>query len=415
MRTLIIKLPSDLPNAHLAYSHTVVQVPSDAQALTIEWATANSMPVVDRHTEVVVMVPAINLSWHKVELPSSLRPYDARLQSALQGILEERLLDDVTDLHMALQQDWRSLNRPWVAVCDCQWLTSHLRALEQSGLTVHRIVPEQCPQVVSAPPQITALGDADNAMVWLSHSEWGVLGQPVSELKNCSALLSEQDFRDAEISAEPSVVGLISEYFDRNARLLFPAEHWLAAVHSNWDLAQFSFKANTRTRLLKKSHRGINYFWHASAWKPARWGLWLLLACQLIGLNAWAWKTRTNWQSQQNTWSQILRETFPNTAIVMDAPLQMAQEVERLRKSAGQLDSNDLESMLVALGKSMPQGISAAGRLSFTPGQLRLQDFKLSAVDQQYMQQNLIASGYQLRRNGEAWLVTEKNNTETPR
>jgi general secretion pathway protein L len=130
------------------------------------------------------------------------------------------------------------------------------------------------------------------------------------------------------------------------------------------------------------------------------------LAGQLIGLNVWAWKTRTNWQAQQQSWAQILRETFPKTQVVVDAPVQMARELERLRQAAGQLSASDLESMLDSLGQAMPAGLAAPGQWVYQPGQLRLHNFKPNAADQDRLQKSLQARGYLWRAEGDAWLMT---------
>jgi general secretion pathway protein L len=131
----------------------------------------------------------------------------------------------------------------------------------------------------------------------------------------------------------------------------------------------------------------------------------LLLATQLIGLNAWAWKTRADWQAQQSSWTQMLQETFPQTQVVVDAPLQMAQQVDRLRQSSGQLGAADLEAMLAALGQAMPQDLAAPGQWTYQTGQLRLQSFKPTATQQQSLQQSLSRQGYQWRAEGDAWLM----------
>ena len=137
-----------------------------------------------------------------------------------------------------------------------------------------------------------------------------------------------------------------------------------------------------------------------------RWGLWLLLASQVLGLNAWAWKTRTDWQNQQLGWTRMLRETFPHIQVVVDAPLQMARELVRLRSAAGQLGPADLESMLFSLGQAMPPALAVPRQWTYQPGQLRLQDFRPRPEEQQLLQSNLAASGYQLRAEGDAWLMT---------
>jgi general secretion pathway protein L len=218
--------------------------------------------------------------------------------------------------------------------------------------------------------------------------------------------LSEQASPDIDIQAEPGVVAWASALLGRPARLISPGQHWLAAAAADWDLAQFDMRANARSRQLKLWQRAASTFWHSPAWRPLRWGVWVLLAGQLIGLNAWAWKTRADWQAQQESWAQILRETFPKTQVVVDAPVQMARELERLRQAAGQLSASDLESMLGSLGQAMPAGLAAPGQWVYQPGQLRLHNFKPNAADQDSLQKSLQAGGYLWRAEGDAWLMT---------
>lgn len=417
MRTLIIQLPLGSPGPHTAYLHAVIQAESQDKPLSLQWAAASLLPMANRQTEVVVLLPAMALSWHRVTLPAGLHKQPGRLQSALQGLLEDRLLDEPMHLHMALQARWKDTPRPWVAVCDRAWLSAHLQALEQAGLTVHRIVPELHP--ASAPHaaaslQVTALGDADNGWLWMSHPERGVWGQSLPSegaqalgaAKGAGWSLSPEDRQSMDIQAEPGVVALASELLDASARLMPPAQHWLAALEADWDLAQFDFQANARSRHIKRWQRGVSTFWQSPAWRPLRWGLWLLLFSQLLGLNVWAWKTRADWQAQQQSWTDMLRESFPKTQVVVDAPLQMAKEVERLRQASGQLSAGDLESMLGSLGQALPAGLAAPRQWSYQPGQLRLQNFKPNSAEQQALQKTLNTLGYRWLADGDAWLMT---------
>jgi general secretion pathway protein L len=410
MRTLILQLPLGLPNPQQPYAHALVQAKA-TQGLTLQWATASLLPPAERQTEVVALVPAAALSWHRVNLPPGLHKQAARLQSALQGLLEDRLLDDPAQLHMALQPDWKDSAHPWVAVCDRAWLVAHLQALEQAGLTVHRIVPELNPTSafgLGAQMQWTALGDTESGWLWATHPERGVWGQPVPSVKAVQPDwdLSAPEPPNIDIQAEPGVVAWTSALLGKPARLISPGQHWLAAAAADWDLAQFDLQANARSRRLKLWQRAASTFWHSPAWRPLRWGVWVLLAGQLIGLNVWAWKTRTNWQAQQQSWAQILRETFPKTQVVVDAPVQMVRELERLRQAAGQLSASDLESMLDSLGQAMPAGLAAPGQWVYQPGQLRLHHFKPNAADQDRLQKSLQARGYLWRAEGDAWLMT---------
>ena len=412
MRTLIIQLPSGPPSPTLAYAHGRVEAEPGSRTLALQWAATALLPGADRQTETVALVPAAALSWHRVELPAGLHKQAQRVQAALQGVLEDRLLDDSEHMHLALQADWANNPRPWVAACDRAWLSAHLQALEQAGLTVHRIVPELSPGTPDSPVQLTALGDADTGWLWVSHPERGVWGQPWPALRPAGLAtherlgLSESEQATASLQAEPGAVALATELLGSGVRLMPPAQHWLAALAGDWDLAQFELRANARSRQLKNWQRTASSLWYSPTWRPARWGFWLLLAAQLVGLNAWAWKTRADWQAQQSSWAQVLRETFPKTTLVVDAPLQMGQQVERLRQGSGQLGADDLESMLAALGQALPPGLAAPRQWAYQTGQMRLQDFQPDAAQQQALTQSLSALGYAWRTQGDGWLMT---------
>jgi general secretion pathway protein L len=62
--------------------------------------------------------------------------------------------------------------------------------------------------------------------------------------------------------------------------------------------------------------------------------------------------------------------------------------------------------MMAQLGRAMPAGLNAPRQWSYQPGQLRLQDFKPGAEEQQRMQQTLATHGYLLRAEGDAWLMS---------
>lgn len=412
MRTLIIQLPPGPVSPATVYPHAVVQ-PEQAEApVRLQWSSADLLPAADRHTEVIALLPAISVSWHQVELPPGLHKQAARLQAALQGLLEDRLLDEPGQLHLALQADWKDTPRPWVAVCDRVWLSSHLQVLEQAGLPVHRIVPEWAPVTTSAasasPVQITALGDADTGWLWVRHPVHGVWGQPLHSVRTGAPILglSPSETADAQLQSEPALVAVSSAVLGRAARMMPPGQHWLAAIASGWDLAQFEWQANARMRRLKNWQRSVSTLWNSPAWRPARWGLGLLLVSHLAGLNAWAWKTRADWQAEQQSWTRILRESFPQTRLVVDAPAQMAREVDRLRQSSGQLNPDDLEAMLSALGQGLPVSTAPPGQWIYQNGQLRLQDFKPDTSEQAALQKALATQGYRFIAEGDGWLIS---------
>lgn len=403
MRTLIIQLPLGEPVAAMAYPHAWVTADTTQAPLKLQWASASLLPTADRSTEVVALVPASALSWHQVTLPSGLHKQRARLEAALHGLLEERLLDDPVQLHMALPAHWKNSPRTWVAVCDRRWLAAHVSALEAAGLSVHRIVPEFAPD--SDRMSLTATGDAETGWLWVSDAQRGVWGLPLTHISAASLSLSAEELQAADIQAEPAAVASVSDHLAMPARLMPPAQHWRAALHSGWDLAQFEFQAHTQARLLKTAQRASSQLWHHPQWRMARWGIGVLVSSQLLGLNAWAWKTRSDWQAQQQSWTETLRQSFPDTTVVVDAPLQMNQQVARLRQGSGLLSPGDLESMLEALGHALPAPMAAPRQWRYEPGQLRLGNWTLKANEQTALQQTLATQGYQLRAEGEAWLM----------
>jgi len=399
MRALIVQLPFTPASPAAVYPHAWADAQAPAARLSVQWAPAALLPGTGRDTEVVVMVPAQALSWHQAELPAGLNKQVQRLGAALQGVLEDRLLADPASLHLALQPDWQRSPRPWVAACDKAWLSGHLQALEAAGLAVHRIVPELSPETEAL--QVLALGDTESGWLWFSQQDRGVWGIPVTSAQAMGAWpawLGQSDSAvPVQAQAEPALASWLGERLGRTAQLLQPQQHWLQALASPWDLAQFDFQTHQHARRLKRLQKFTQTLWTAPAWQPARWGLALLLLTQVVGLNAWAWKTRADWQDQQQAMTRILQETFPKTTVVVDAPLQMAREVNRLRQGSGQLTPQDLESLLNALGQALPQGQAGPTRLVFQPGQLQVQGLKLSAVEHQAIEQTLQRQGWRWR------------------
>ncbi len=412
MRTLIVQLPFSPANPAVAYPHAWVTPGAPADRLTVQWAQADLLPAASSQSEVVLMVPAQALSWQQAALPAGLQKQGTRVPAALQGLLEERLLADPASLHLALQPEWQRSAQAWVAACDKAWLSGHLQALEAAGLPVHRIVPEVAPQTPHL--QILALGDTESGWLWFSHFERGVWGCPVTSAQNLSAwpawLGHAKDAAPVQAMAEPALAAWLSERLGEHSgaavQMQQPHEHWLGALVSDWDLAQFDLQTHKQARQLKSLQKFVNALWTATAWRPARWGLALLVITQLAGLNAWAWKTHADWQSQRQNLTRILQETFPATTVVVDAPLQMAREVSRLRQGSGQLAPHDLESLLIALGQALPQGTPAPTQLAFQTGQLQVQGLTLTAVQQQGIEQALQRQGYRWRAEDGGGVIT---------
>ena len=171
----------------------LVSLPSEPATPATEWAYAASpdgrtlgdhgrtpaalLPLLrGAGAEIVAVVPVHALAWHRVELPKGIAPGTPRLRAALEGLLEEELLDDTEALHFALQPGARGGEAAWVAVCDRAWLRQALQALEAAGRGATRIVPEFAPE---GAPALAVIGDAEQPFVVASSPD-GVLALPLS-------------------------------------------------------------------------------------------------------------------------------------------------------------------------------------------------------------------------------------------
>ena len=153
MSILIIYLPPGTPGPGTEYSYTLT---ADGHTATRHASAAAALlPDPGRTGEVVAVVPARLLSWQRVNLPQGANSSPTRLRTVLEGLLEERLLDEPANLHFALEPNARLGEPVWLASCDRSWLRESLQQLEAAGRSVGRIVPEFAPGP-------TASGERDN-------------------------------------------------------------------------------------------------------------------------------------------------------------------------------------------------------------------------------------------------------------
>ena len=399
MRTLLLQLPLALPGPQSVYGQAWVE-PSTTTRWSVRQAPLALLPTVGAQTPVVAIVPAAALSWHRVSLPPGLKSQSPRLLSALHGLLEEHLLQDPTQLHIALPPRAPAGQPLWVAVCDKAWLQQHLQALQAAQLSVQRLVPEFAPP--EAGTQVHALGDEGSGCLCLRSSTHGVQTWPVAASAQLPSAWLEAD----EVLAEPGLAAWAQSRWGERSRLVDSAHHWREALASAWDLAQFELADQLQPPRWWRWRERLDAFWRQPRWRPARWGLLAALLAQLIGLNAWAWMTRQHWQAQQEGWGRTLQESFPQVSVVVDAPLQMAREVARLRQASGQLGPADFEAQLQALGAALPVGVAGPTRLVYEDGVLQWPALSLTPAQTEALRQALAARAYQLHSDGAQWRLS---------
>lgn len=404
MSVLIVQLPAT-PDRE---SGACLFVQSrDGQSVTHQGhATLAALPAGDLANDVVLVLPAAKLSWHHVELPKgALRAGPARLRAVLEGLLEDRLLDEPDALHFAVSPEAREGQAVWVAVCDRAWLKSAVAALEAAGRAVSRIVPEVAPLEPAAPgtgvPQLAVVGEAGQARLVLA-AEDGVWTLPVSG-PAWAVLPLDADARSAlTVTAEPAVVAQAEQLLGRPVTVQAPAQRCVLATQTAWDMAQFDLANGGGRRAMRRVADGWRAVWFAPAWSALRWGVLVLVLAQIAGLNAWAWRERQALDDKRSEIRSLLTQTFPGVRVVVDAPVQMSRELALLRQASGALSAQDLEPELSALGKALA-GVgpkAQATALTYQDGELKIQG--LDATTEPAVAAALDGTGYSWAREGSA-------------
>lgn len=343
---LIIALP------HSTYANTgYAHVHSDGHSV-LRSATGAAATLSAHAGEVVAVVPHSRLSWLRVQLPPA--SHGPRLQTVLHGLLEDRLLDDPQQLHIVPAPNADTTAQTGgdtlVAVCHKQWLREALAPLQAAGLTVQRIVPELSP---SDKPVLQVMGEPDHSQSVLCHAHGITLLPPNTAQWHAFAELSQDDL---QIQAEPAMVARVQNTLQRQPMLQSAAQRWVKSSQSDWDLAQGEWAQGPFQRLQRHMLSAWQTVWHAPAWRPVRWGVLALIALQVLGLNALAWRERSALKAQQASLQSILQTTFPSVTLVIDAPLQMQREVDALQQKSGVASSTDFEPLLAALAGVLPAG-----------------------------------------------------------
>lgn len=306
-----------------------------------------------RADSVIAVMPPTDLSWHRVNVPKAPA---ARMRAALAGMLEEALLDDPEELHLALAPQAKAGQPAWVAACDHTWLTSQLMALEKAKLRVDRVVPAVAPDEPATAyfHEAHASPVEDNESVAAVLLTWstadGVSTWPVAG-SLARGLLPEPLPVQARFFATPPVASPAERWLGRAVTVQTQAEHLLMAARSLWNLLQFELTPSSKgLHALSDQWRRIM----SPQWRPARVGLAALVVVQLLGLNLWAWQQKQQVQDKRGELTRILKQAHPQVSAVLDAPVQMQRETEALRAAAGQAGDNDLEALMGAVATAWP-------------------------------------------------------------
>jgi general secretion pathway protein L len=399
---LIVSLPHHPKDAVSGYAH----VHSDGHQVVRSAVGAASL-LSAYAGEVVALIPHSRLSWLNVQFPPG--SHGARLNAVLAGLLEDRVLEDLAELHCVL--DPASANVPrtggmaLVAICHKSWLREALAPLHTSGLVVQRLVPELSPRTQ---PLLCVMGTPERSQSVLCHSQGVTLLPPnVAQWRAFPAYtaFAALSATKAQLVAEPAMVERVEQLLQRRPVMQNSAQRAVAAAQSDWDLAQGEWAQGALQRLVRWLQHTWQTLLHAPAWRSVRIGLVAFLVLQVVGLNAMAWREQRALNQHKAQLHEILTAAFPSVRLVIDAPLQMQREVDTLQRNAGRVTSTDFEPMLAATASALPDGVLPT-QWHFANHVLRAQGLSLNEAQVSTAQTALKAHHLQLRHDGgDAWVI----------
>ena len=379
MSTLVVQIPprkrlrsnADAPAASPSGPATdyVYAVSPDGLALESQGRCAASL--LPKATTVIAVLADADTSWHRITLP---RAPGSRLQTALHGVLEEALLEDADDVHLALAPAAIAGQPTWVAAVSRRWLRAELAALEKAEVFVDRVVPMAWPDdpplghfaETEVDPGSPAHGIALN---W-AHAD-GVASVRLQGAL-ARAIVPNPAPPETRWSATPGAVAAAEQWLGASVRVMPPGQRLLQAARSLWNLRQFDLARRTRGgRALGDSAR--RFF--SPEWRPVRYGLVAVALAQVLGLNLWAAHQRGAIADKRLAMQALVQTAFPNANpqdIQRDADAVMQREAQSLRTLAGMPGDADLEPLMQAAASAWPAGRAAVDSLRFEPGRLTL-------------------------------------------
>ncbi|MBS0440551.1 MAG: general secretion pathway protein GspL, partial [Proteobacteria bacterium] len=276
---------------------------STSDGLTMTGQGECGAALLPKAATVVALLADTDVSWHRITLPKAPA---ARLRAALVGVLEEALLADAEEVHLAVAPGASAGQPTWVAAVDRAWLRAELAALEKANVFVERIVPASWPDDPPsghfAETRADAAAPEQGVLLHWAHAD----GVASIRLQGglARALVPRPAPPGTRWSATPGAVAAAEQWLGMPVNVMSRAERALQAARSLWDLRQFDLAQRTRgARALRDALRKFT----SPQWRPVRFGLAALVAAQIAGLNLWAWHQRSTIESRQQAVQAAVR------------------------------------------------------------------------------------------------------------
>ncbi len=326
-------------------------------------ATPAALP---RAALVAAVLRPSDVAFQRVDVPKAPA---ARMRAALTGVMEEGLLEDEFDVHLALAPDAKPGAEHWVAVVNKPWLRAQLDALEAGNVALDRAVPSWWPDEGVAGHTFREGGPDEPAqLAW--RDDAGVLCVPLASPVSRALLTALPEDTVVRWTATPETALDASEFVGMPVASVTDEEQGLRAARAGWNLLQFDLQPQRRGVKLVRDLAARFAF--DPAWRVTRVGLIALVAVTLLGLNVRALQENHRIAQKKAALTAAVAEAFPNVKTIYDPAAQAQREIDTLRAAAGRPGDGDIETLLQAAESAWPQNHSPISNLKFEPGRLTL-------------------------------------------
>jgi general secretion pathway protein L len=370
MSTLIIllaaqpRLAAPTTAGHVAPTEFDYVLSVDGQRVS-EHGRASAAALPRAALMVAVLRPG-DVSFQRIALPKAPA---ARMRAALTGVMEEGLLEDEDDVHLALAPDAKPGAEHWVAVVNKPWLRTQLDALESGDVALDRVVPSWWPDQGVAGHTFREGGPDDPAqLAW--RDDHGVLCVPLASPVSRALLTALPEDTVVRWTATPETALDASEFVGMPVASVTDQEQALRAARAGWNLLQFELAPQRRG--VKLVRDVVTRFAFDPAWRVSRIGLAALVVVVLAGLNIRAFQEHRRIADKKAQLATTVAATFPNVKVIYDPAAQAAKEIDVLRAAAGRPGDGDLETLLQAAESAWPQNQPPVASVKFEPGRLTL-------------------------------------------
>ena len=333
-----------LPQVSLGFAWTLRAQLQRADTTTL----ARIAPLVAQASRVVLLLAASDVTLLRMPVP----PLSAsRLQAALPGLIEDRVIGDPEDCVIAAGPDVDGQRT--IAVADRAWLQAWLQVLRQFGARRIAALPMQLCLPLPAGRASAALLDLSGTL------ELAMRTSPEQGL----GMAVDADGPDALVDA---VRGMLAAFGSgRAVQLSVTPRH--AALFQAWRVAH----PDSGIELVEEdwsvwiegaSRAGIDLVVAVAAnpgeridWRRWRWPLSLALACLLLNVFAlnWDWwRLRSEGQTLGDDMAALYRRSFPGTPLTQAPLAQMQQKIAAARQAAGEFAAGDFLALAAALGEA---------------------------------------------------------------